>query len=398
MREVYGNQGGGGKKPSYIPLLERRPTFTEVDLSVLRENLGAVRKLVPGSKIICIIKADAYGHGLIPIGKALEDAGADYLGTGFLEEGVILREAGVELPILVLGGVAGFQIDYFMEYDLELTASSNFIIHEIDRRARRMNQAAKVHLKIDTGMNRIGVNYRRALDFIQVAAGLPFIQVKGIYSHLASADTDPEFTQLQYQRLIELQKPAGEMFSRKIPFHLLNSAGIMNFPQGALDLVRPGLMLYGMNPVETYLPKAPVKPVLSLKSEVVFIKKVPAGEGISYNLTHTAEKDTTIVTVPIGYGDGFPFLLSNQGRALIKGRSFPIVGRVCMDQLMVDIGEERVRIGEEVVLIGSQGEERITAEEIAAKIGVIPYEVTIGITNRVPRLYLNEHITTQESE
>lgn len=375
---------------TYPPLLERRPTFAEVDLGALNRNLRTVRKLFPRTGIIAIVKADAYGHGLISISKELENAGADYLGAGFLEEGVALREAGIKLPILVLGGVAGFQIDYFLEYDLELTASSHFIVNEIDRRARRMGRRAKVHLKIDTGLNRIGVNYRRALEFLETAAALPFIQVKGIYSHLAKANTDADFTQVQYRRLADLREPVQRIFGEKIPFHLLNSAGMLNFPKGAFEFVRPGLLLYGMRPDMSYLERAPVEPVMSLKSEVVFIKRVPPNEGISYDLTYITDRLTTIATIPIGYGDGCLQRLSNCGKVLIGGKRYPIVGKVCMDQIMVDVGDDRVRIGEEVVVIGSQGDERITVEEICELTGALPYEVTIGISGRVPRLYLGD--------
>jgi alanine racemase len=384
INRVYHRDGG------YPPLLERRPTYAEVDLTALEMNYSAIRRRLPETGIIAIVKADAYGHGLIPIAKAFERFGADCIGVGFLEEGIALREAGISAPVLSLGGVAGFQIDYFLEYDLELTASSLSILQEIHRRARRMNRIAKVHLKIDTGLNRIGVNYKRALPFLETSASLPGIEVKGIYSHLASAGSDPEFTNLQFQRLREFQKPAQRIFGREIPFHLLNSAGIITFPEGALQLVRPGLVLYGMvNDIE-YRKIIKLFPVLSLKSEAVFIKRVPAGEGVSYGSTYTVPKETTIVTVPIGYGDGYPQRLSNKGFALIGGKKFPIAGKVCMDQIMLDVGDNYVRIGEEVVLIGKQGDAQITVEDICAQIEAIPYEVTIGITSRVPRLYLGE--------
>lgn len=390
MPDIHRDSTSHSDTHNYPPLLERRPTFAEVDLRALAQNLKAVHKLVPNTGVIAIVKADAYGHGLIAIGKELERVGVDYLGAGFLEEGVALREAGVKLPILILGGVAGFQIDYFLEYDLELTASSHFIINEIDRRARRRGGRAKVHLKIDTGMNRIGVNYRRALEFLEEAAALPFIQVKGIYSHLAKANTDADFTRIQYQRLAALREPAQRIFNGKIPFHLLNSAGMLNFLDDPLDFVRPGLFIYGMNPDISYLDKTPVKPVMSLKSEVVFLKRVPPGEGISYDLTYTTDRLTTIATVPIGYGDGYPQRLSNCGKVLIGGKRYPIVGKVCMDQIMVNVGDDWVRIGEEVVLIGRQGNERITVEEICQLTGALPYEITIGIAGRVPRLYLGD--------
>ena len=368
-------------------MLERRPTYAEIYLNRVSENLSLIKKLVPASKIIAIVKADAYGHGLTAISRELEKSGCDYLGVGFLEEGVKLRDDGIKCPILVLGGVAGYQINHFLQNDLELTASSHYITEEIDRRARRLNRLAPIHLKIDTGMNRIGVNYKRAENFLKFASSLTNVEIKGIYSHLSSGESDFEFTKLQFNRLKQIQSVSESILGKVIPFHLLNSAGILNFPEGQLDFVRPGMLIYGIVPDESYRAKIDVKPVLSLKSEVVFVKRVSAGEGISYGLTYTTERETTIVTIPIGYGDGFPHRLSNKGKVIIAGKKYPIAGRVCMDQIMVDVGNDKIRIGEETVLIGSQGNEDITVEEICGLTGAIPYEIPIGITERVPRIY-----------
>ena len=372
----------------YPPLLERRPTYAEVDLNAFKFNFQAVKKAVPRTKVVAVVKADAYGHGLLPISHFLEKLKTDYLGVGFLEEGVTLREAGIKMPMIVLGGVAGFQIDLFLEYNLDLTASSHLILSEIDRRARRMNRKARVHLKIDTGINRIGVNYRRAKEFLTAASELAGIEVVSIYSHLATAESDQAFTVEQSRRLSEMFEPAEKLFRRKMPFHILNSAGIINNPREAMDWVRPGLMLYGMTPDISYLNKNMVKPVMSLKSEVVFMKRVPKGEGISYDLTHITSKETNIATIPIGYGDGYPVRLSNKGEVLIGGKRYPVVGKVCMDQIMIDVGDDRIRVGEEVVLIGEQGNDRITVEKICHQTGATPYEITVGIKSRVPRLYV----------
>lgn len=368
--------------------LERRPTFAEIDLRALNSNYQYVKSLAASRGIIAIVKADAYGHGLIPISRELERLGVDYLGVGFLEEGVALREAGIKCPVLALGGVAGYQIDHFLDYDLELTASSRFIAGEIDRRARRMNKKAKVHLKIDTGLNRIGVNYRRAGEFLQFAAGLSHTEITGVYSHLASSDTDYEFTKLQIDRLLEIKEYSRKIFSSPVPFHMLNSAGLINFPEADFEYVRPGLLIYGLYPEGLVRNDIPLKPVMSLKSEVVFVKRVAVGETISYGRMHTVSKETTIITIPIGYGDGYMNRLSGCGEVLIGGKRYPVVGRVCMDQIMVDVGDDRVQMGGEVVLLGSQGNDRTTVEDICRVTGAIPYEVTIGITRRVPRVYI----------
>ncbi len=368
--------------------LERRPTYAAVDLGALERNYRRVRELAGERKVIAIVKADAYGHGLITISRELETLGVDYLGVGFLEEGVALREAGVKCPILVLGGVAGYQIIHFLEYDLELTVSSHYIAGEIERRARRMDCKAKVHLKIDTGLNRIGVNYRRAGEFLKFAAGLSNLEVKSVYSHFAAAESDLDFTRLQMERVLEVKELSQRVFARQVPFHIQNSAGMLNFPEADFEMVRPGLLLYGLYPDVSYRERIALEPVMSLKSEVIFIKRVAAGETVSYGRFFKAERETTIATVPIGYGDGYMNRLSNCGEALIGGRRYPVAGRVCMDQIMVDVGEDRVLLGSEVVLLGKQGAERITAEDICGLTGAIPYEVTIGITRRAPRVYI----------
>ena len=368
-------------------LEERRPTYCEIDLTAFEKNYQIVRRLAGEARVMAIVKADAYVHGLLEISRELERLGIDCIGVGFLEEGIVLREAGIESPILVLGGVAGYQISRFLEYKFELTASSHYITAEIDRRARRMNMVAPVHLKIDTGMNRIGVNYRRADDFLAFAEGMSNIEVRGIYSHLATAENDLEFTKLQYHRFREVINSAKRIFNPAPVFHLLNSAGLLNLPQAKLDMIRPGIILYGFVSDPSLTGKIDIEPVLSLKSEVVFLKNVAPGEGVSYGLTYKPTEETQIATIPIGYGDGYPSRLSNCGHALIGGVCYPIVGKVCMDQIMVDVGHDRVRIGQEVVLIGRQGGERVTVEEICRLTGAIPYEVTIGINSRVPRIY-----------
>ncbi|MBL7191040.1 alanine racemase [bacterium] len=382
--------------PREIALRERRPTYSEINLTAFRHNFQLVRRLAGGAKVMGIVKADAYGHGLLEISRELEALNVDYIGVGFLEEGIALREAGINTPILVLGGVAGYQINSFLEYNLELTASSKFIASEIDRRARRMDKKAIVHLKIDTGMNRIGVNYQRAADFMRFAGGLANLIVKGIYTHLAAADSDPEFTKLQLNRFKDVIKSASAIFSPTPIFHVLNSAGLINFPEYCFDMVRTGIMLYGMVPSNSLLGRLDLKPVMSLKSEVVFLKRAAADEGISYDLTYRTKTDTQIVTIPIGYGDGYPVRLSDCGQALIGGKRYPVVGRVCMDQIMVDAGDAMVRIGEEVTLIGKQGDDCITVEEICSLTGAIPYEIPIGTTSRVPRLYIKDTITDEK--
>ncbi|HEX7345058.1 MAG TPA: alanine racemase, partial [bacterium] len=314
-------------------------------------------------------------------------------GVGFLEEGIELRRAGITAPILVLGGAVGYQAALFLEYDLELTVSSVALARRVAqevRRPRRRIKRARVHLKIDTGMGRIGVNWSNALPFIEEALSLKELEVVGIYSHFAAADEeDSTFTRTQLARFTHFLHQLRQLKKRLPVCHIANSGALMQYPDSLFDMVRLGISLYGCRPADTMSLSIPLEPVLSLVSEVVFVKRVPEGTPVSYGCTWKAPKETTIATVPIGYGDGYPRALSNKAQVLIRGQRLPVVGLVCMDQLMVDCGDLRVEFGDPVVLIGRQGEDRISAEEVARWLDTIPYEVTTQINARVPRVFLD---------
>lgn len=364
-----------------------RPTRIEIDLDAFGHNHAAIRAHV-GVPVMGIVKANGYGHGLVPMAQALERQGVEQIGVAFVEEGIALRKAGIRTPILVLGGIFGPQVSQYLDHDLEITVSSLDKLRQVEAAAKARGQRALVHLKIDTGMERIGVHSYSSAPFIEASAASRWCQVKGVYSHLACAD-DPAspMTMLQLERFLEACAHF-ERIGAPMPIrHLANSGGVLHFPQTWLDMVRPGIILYGVLPDPAAHPAIALRPVLSLKSQVVYFKVIPEGTSVSYGATWRAGQQTRIVTVPIGYGDGWPRALSSMGEVLIRGGRYPMVGRVCMDQFMVDIGSDSAWNEDEVVLIGRQGEEAITAEQVAARIGTIPYELLVGLNERIPRHY-----------
>ncbi len=366
-----------------------RPTSVGVDLGALRDNVEAIRTRVGSVRIMATVKANAYGHGLIRTAQALLSFGVDALGVAFLEEGIALRRAGITAPVLVLGGIIGNQISHFLEYDLDITASSVFKLKQIEETAAAWGRTARVHVKIDTGMGRIGIRPENASSLFAAVLESPHCTLAGVYSHFAAShDTDPTFTHHQRTRFEECL----EYFPRHgLPFptrHLANSGAILQHPDSWYDMVRPGILLYGVYPSSSVQRTIAVRPVLSFSTRVVYFKVVRSGTPLGYDGTWTASRDTRIVTLPVGYGDGYFRALSNRGAVLIGGKRHPIVGRISMDQCMVDIGEDSAYNGDEVMLIGTQGGERITCEDIAEWVGTIPYEVLTNINTRVPRRYL----------
>ena len=368
--------------------LAQRPTRIRVDLDALTHNLRALRAHA-GVPVMAIVKANAYGHGLVPVGLHLQAQGVEQLGVAFLEEGVALRRAGVTVPILVMGGIFGPQAAALIAHDLEITVSSLDKLRQVEAAAEAMGRRAAIHLKVDTGMERIGVHSYHAGPFIEAALASKCCDIRGIYSHLACAD-DPgnPATARQLERFLDACAHfdrAGAPMPRR---HLANSGGVLHFPDTCLDLVRPGIALYGVLPDPASRPTVDLRPALSLVSQVVYFKVVPAGQPVSYGGTWAPEADTRVVTVPIGYGDGWPRSLSSRGQVIVRGVRRPMVGRVCMDQFMVDLGPDGTAYNEdEVVLIGTQGGEQLRCEDVAATAGTIPYEILVGLNTRIPREY-----------
>lgn len=367
----------------------QRPSRIVVDLPAIAGNLRAIRDRVR-VPVMGIVKANAYGHGLVAVARHLEASGVDRLGVAFVEEGIALRRAGIRLPILVLGGIFGPQVADYLRHDLEITVSSLDKLRQVEAVAEASGQRARVHLKIDTGMERIGVHSYSCGAFIEAAAASRWCDIVGVYSHLACAD-DPAspMTARQVERFAE----ACAHFTRigaPMPLrHLANSGGVLHAPDTWLDLVRPGIILYGVLPDPASHPAIALRPALSLVSRVVYFKVVRAGGTVSYGATWTAAVDTRIATVPVGYGDGFPRALSSRGEVLLRGQRRPIAGRVCMDQFMVDLGPDGTAYNEdEVVLVGVQGDDAIRVEDVARQAGTIPYEILTGLNERIPRHYI----------
>jgi alanine racemase len=370
------------------PAVSERPTRIRVDLDTLTFNLRSIRAHV-GVPVMAIVKANAYGHGLVPVAQHLQEQGVEQLGVAFVEEGIALRQAGITVPILVLGGIFGRQVAQFIAHDLEITVSSLDKLRQVEAAAEALGRKAVIHLKIDTGMERIGVHSYSARTFIEAAVASRWCVLKGLYSHLACAD-DPSspMTLQQLERFLEACAHI-ERIGAPMPLrHLANSGGVLHFPETRLDMVRPGILLYGVLPDPASQRTVDVRPVMSLTSQVVYFKVVKAGNPVSYGATWAPVHDTRVVTVPIGYGDGYPRALSSRGEVLIRGHRYPIVGRICMDQFMVDIGQDSAWNEDEVVLIGSHDGDAITAEALAQAAGIIPYEVLVGLNERIPREYL----------
>ena len=369
-------------------IVVQRPTRIEIDLGRLAGNLRAIRDHVR-VPVMGIVKANAYGHGLVPVARHLVQSGVDQLGVAFLEEGIALRRAGIRIPILVLGGIFGPQIAEFIDNDLEITVSSLDKLRQVEAVAEVRRRKAVVHLKIDTGMERVGVHSYSCAPFIEAAVASPWCEIKGVYSHLACAD-DPAspMTARQVERFAEACAHFTRLGAPMPLRHLANSGGVLHFPNTWLDMVRPGILLYGVAPDPVSRMTVPVSPVLSLKSQVVYFKVVKEGNTVSYGATWSSDHDCRVVTIPIGYGDGYSRALSSRGEVLIRGKRYPIVGRVCMDQFMVNIERDSAYNEDEVVLIGEQGDERIPVETVAGTIGTIAYEVLTGLNERIPRIYL----------
>jgi len=367
-----------------------RATWAEINLERLSRNLQAIRVHVAPSKVMIILKANAYGHGLAEVAKHLGPQ-SDYIGVAVLEEGILLRELGVTTPILVLGGIWGDQVPQYLQHDLTLTASSVERIEQIDGVAAGMGVRAKVHLKIDTGMERIGVHYYSAKTLQEAALRCKNVDVEGIFSHFANADAaDLSHAHLQLERFHEVLH-FYEKNSLPVPLrHMANSPAILNFPESHLDMVRPGIMLYGVYPNAQVRRTVVVQPALAWKSRVVYFKVVRAGHPVSYGSTWQSDHPVRIVTVPVGYGDGYFRNLSNRAQVIIRGRKYPQVGRVCMDQMMVNIEADSAFNGDEVTLIGEDGGVSITAQDLADWAGTIPYEILTNINTRVPRVYIQE--------
>lgn len=367
----------------------RRPTVVEVSLARVADNFRAIQAAVAPAAVMPIVKANAYGHGIVEVARHLVTLGAASLGVAFLEEAIMLREAGVHLPILVMGGIFGNQLPVFLRHGLTVTASSIDKLRHIDDTAREMGVTAKVHLKVDTGMERIGVHYYNAHGLLQRAAECRHSDVEGIYSHFANSDgADLTSARTQLSRFLDVLQWYDKQGVSPPVRHIANSGAILQLPESHLDMVRPGILLYGVYPATEVRRTIAVQPALSWKSRVVYFKVVAPDHPVSYGSTWRSDHPVRVVTVPVGYGDGYFRALSNASHVIIRGKRYPVVGRVCMDQIMINVEWDTAYNGDEVVLLGADGTAVITCEDLAAWAGTIPYEVLTNINTRVPRVYV----------
>jgi len=367
-----------------------RPTVAEIDLDALGHNYRQIRKRIPQkAKILGVVKADAYGHGALPVSLALEKLGVQYLGVAMVEEGIQLRKGGAKAPILILGGSFAEEADRVLKFDLTPVVFQKESLEHLSKAARTRRKKLRVHLKVDTGMGRLGVPLSLWPDFLKETKKFPETEVEGILSHFSMTDEDGgEYSARQWQEFQKALAVAKGMGISCRYVHIANSGNLTAFPSYAGNLVRPGIMLYGSYPSRSCQNLIQLKPLMTFKTRIHFLKSVPSGTKISYGGTFTTQRESLIATLPVGYGDGYRWNLSNRGEVLVRGKRAPVVGRVCMDYVVVDVTAiPGVGEGDEVVLMGRQGGERITAEEIAEKVGSISYEVLCSIGKRVPRIY-----------
>ncbi|MDQ7793497.1 MAG: alanine racemase [bacterium] len=368
-----------------------RPTWAEVDLAAIAGNVRAMKSaLRPGTGLMAVVKADGYGHGAVQAALAAREGGAEWLGVAIPEEGVSLREAGVGVRILILGWTPPGQVATVVEHDLAAAVSSLHAAREFARAAGPVEP--RLHLKVDTGMGRLGLlpDLAGREEALAICA-LPGVRVEGIFTHFASADAaDKSFATQQLRSFLafidELERH-GVTFGLR---HAANTAAMLDMPDSHLDLVRPGLGVYGYRPSPHVSTAVPLRPALAWKTRVAHLKRLGPGSPVGYGCTYRAIRETTVVTLPVGYADGYPRSLSNNADVLIGGRRCPVIGRVCMDQLMVELPQgTETGPGDEVVLLGTQGGEGVNADELAGRAGTIAHEILTGISPRVPRVYLH---------
>ena len=371
---------------------QRYRSWVEIDLNNFRHNWEEIDRLVgPGVKVLQVVKADAYGHGAIEISKAAVKNGVYGLGVANADEGAQLRVGGISAPIIILSPSTIYEIGEIIKYNLIPSVSDIHFATELDKKLLAKNVRFPVHIEIDTGMGRGGAIHGDAINMVRDIISLPCINVEGIFSHLSVSELeDDEYNFLQWKRFEDvmtgLKKEGIDIPIR----HISNSGGVLNFPRFNLDMVRPGLMTYGVYPSPGTVSKADLLPVMSFKTSVVILKDFPVGYSIGYGRSYVTKNPARIATIPVGYGDGYGFIMSNQGEALIRGKRAPVVGRISMDMCTVDVTHiPECEIGDEVVLMGRQGQECIPADEIAGKAGTISYELLCALGKRAPRVFMN---------
>lgn len=368
-----------------------RPTYAEIDLSAIRDNIRAVRERVgPKVRIMPAVKANGYGHGAVEVSRACLDAGADVLCVAILEEAIELRDAGLGAPILVLGCSTPDAAGDIVRYDAASAVCDMDYARAVSEEAVKQGKTASVHIKTDTGMGRIGVQPEDVLDVVLAVKAMPGLSVDGVFTHFPSADeADRTFTTAQ---IGVFEKILGGLRRHKVSIpivHASNSGAVLAFPEADFDAVRPGIMIYGSYPSSEVVQSIPIREAMTLKTRIVFLKESEAGISVSYGRTHTLKRRSKVATLPIGYADGYQRALSNRGEAAVRGVKASVIGRVCMDQILIDVTDvPGVEMGDEVVLIGG-GYDYLSANAVAERAGTISDETFCAITSRVPRVYIN---------
>ena len=369
-----------------------RPIWLEINLDAIAHNVKKIRQIVgKNTQIIAVVKANAYGHGAIEVSETLLENGVTMLGVGVIEEGIVLREAGIKAPILICGLTTNEQLESLVMYNLTATVCDLRAVKILSRIASEKKKKARIHVKIDTGMGRLGIPSEDTLNFVKKITTMENIEIEGIFTHFAATnEEDGNYTRKQFEKykkaLLELER-GGINIPLK---HVANSTAILNSYRFHLNAVRPGVIVYGLFPSPRTKQIVQLRPAAEFKTKIIFLKEVPAGKSIGYGRTYTTTKPTRIATLPVGYADGYSWLLSNKGEVLVRGERAPIIGRICMDLCMIDVTHiGGVQTGDEIVLWGKQGSEMISAEEVAQKIGSIVYEVICMVDKeRVPKVFI----------
>jgi len=369
-----------------LTLSNNRTTRIEINLNALRHNLNIVKKLIPQNcSILLPVKADAYGHGAVEVSKLAEKENITMLGVAKIDEGIELRKKAIKLPILIFAKLFDNEIKDIIKYNITPSVFYFEDAKKINNEAQKEGKKVNIHLKVDTGMGRNGCSFENAFNEVIKILNLPFINLEGIYTHFPCADEEnKDFTFFQIKVFNKLKENLENKNIKISYYHAANSAAIMDIPQSYYNMVRPGIMAYGYHPSKEILNKQDLKPVLSLLTKIIFVKKVKENTPISYNHIYKTTKETTICTLPIGYADGLNRMLSNKGKILINDKLFPIVGRICMDQCLIDTNDYPVKEGDNVIIIG----EGLWADKMADLLNTIPYEITCNLGNNINRSYI----------
>ncbi|OGX24255.1 MAG: alanine racemase [Omnitrophica WOR_2 bacterium RIFCSPHIGHO2_02_FULL_48_11] len=374
-------------------------TWAEIDLAAIKSNFAGVHRLALKTHrargqtlvgVLAVIKADAYGHGMPQVASLLDRSGVAFFGVSDVREGMALRRLGIKKPILLFESTLPVLAKQIVDFHLTPTVCTNEFAKSLNDYARTKGAKVDIHVKVDTGMGRLGIWHQEALAFIDGLLNFPYLSIKGIYTHFPSADTDKSFTKKQIKQLSDLIKTLDRR-GLVVPYvHAANSMGLADYPAKVLNLARAGLMLYGLYPSQKIQKKIKLRPAMTVKSRIIFLKKISRGRSISYGRTFIARKNMTVATLPIGYNDGYGRCFSNKAAVLVQGKRCRVLGRVTMDQIMIDVTKVKtVKLGDIAVILGRQGQQEISAEELSRLANTINYEIVCNLGNRLSRVYVS---------